>query len=486
MYFDSAVFNVSKDQVLALAPYATLCLGILFTTIAAGIKAGLCTHRVLLVVFFAAFSFLNAASLGSHDVYVFGTSLFVDDTLRWVGLGLGVLGLIASLFVLEKEHGEWSTLMLVSVLGLAILPGARDWVAFFVYLETLAIPGYIMASFRQKQDGGFEAGLKYLLMGAFASALLLMGMALVFGAAGSFDYSVIREVIVNGLPSSLLQAGALLILVSLAFKVALVPVHMWAADVYQSAPIALAAFLAGAGKLAVFSAALLAFSKSGFLSLKSFQTLILVFAVLSIVVGNLMALTQKYLRRTLAYSSVASAGYAAMVWRLSDVSQPALFVYLFTYALGFLLAFACLEIFTQALRKPSSTSLEFSDLSQIVSGHSKLGVFGLTLALFSMAGIPPLPGFLGKYFVIVDLWRAGHQLESFWILLGSLMGLAYYLRILVPLYLDNTQKVATIPARGLSQMPRVAVIVALLLMFVGLGVFAHYDFGSAGALLGMK
>jgi NADH-quinone oxidoreductase subunit N len=171
---------------------------------------------------------------------------------------------------------------------------------------------------------------------------------------------------------------------------------------------------------------------------------------------------------------------------LGDVSQPALFVYLFTYALGFLLAFACLEIFTQALRKPSSTSLEFSDLSQIGSGHSRLGVFGLTLALFSMAGIPPLPGFLGKYFVIVDLWRAGHQLESFWILLGSLMGLAYYLRILVPLYLDNPQKVAAIPARGLSQMPQVAVIVALLTMFVGLGVFAHYDFASAGTLLGMR
>jgi len=486
IFFDSSVFNISKEQIIGLMPFLILCLGIVFTTVAVGLKAKLATHRCLLTVFLAGFALVNAASIGDPEVSIFGTSLHVDDALRWIGLGLGVLALLASLFVTEEEHGEWSTLLLVSVLGLALLPGARDWVAFFVYLETLAIPGYVMAALRQKQDGGFEAGLKYLLMGAFASAILLMGMALVFGASGSFDYQVIREIIVNGLPSPLIQAGALLILVSTAFKVALVPAHMWAADIYQSAPTALAAFMAGAGKLSVFCAGLVAFSKSGFLTLEAFQTAVLIFAILSIVVGNLMALTQKNLRRTLAYSSVASAGYAAMVWRLSDASLPALYVYLLTYGLGFMVAFACLEIFASALRKPSSTSIEFSDLSQLGAGHSKFGVFAMTLALFSMAGIPPLPGFLGKYFVVVDLWKAGHQLETFWIMLGSLMGLAYYLRILVPLYLDNAQKVAALPVKGASCMPKVAAVLGLIALLVGLGVFAQFDFTSSQTLLGMK
>lgn len=472
--FDASIFSFSSGQLLALLPFGVLCLGMVLSTIAAGYKSNKKIHRVLMMGVLGAFAFLVARSLGQGEVSIFGTSLLIDDNLRWIGLGLAILGMVSSLFVAEKESGEWSTLILISIFALTMLVGARDWVMFFVCLETLAIPSYIMASMKQKQDGGFEAGIKYLLMGAFSSALLLMGLALVFGAAGSFDYETINIVIMNGLPTPLIQAGALLILVSLCFKVALAPLHMWAPDVYQSAHSGLAAFMATAGKLGVFSAALIAFTKCGFLNLESFQWAVLSMAIISIVVGNLMALIQKNIRRTLAYSSVASAGYAAMIWRLSDASQPALFVYLFTYGLSFIVAFAAIEILTHALRKPSSTHLDFSDLEQINPSHAKLGVFALSLSIFSMAGIPPLPGFLGKYLIIVDLWEVSKGVEITWILIGSLMSLGYYLKILVPLYLDNPHKLATLPGNNTCSLwPKVAAVVGLVILFVGLGVLGQ-------------
>jgi len=472
-FFESEVFQLTNAHWVALSPYLVLCVGIVLTTIAAGFKAKVCTHRSLVGVTFVATALAAIYGLGSEAINFFGTSLLINDMLRWTILAIVGIGFLAALFVDEEEHGEWSTLLLISTVGLCLLPGARDWVAFFVYLETLAIPGYVLAGLRLRRDGGFEASLKYLLMGAFASALLLMGMTLVYGVAGSFDYAVIRDVVGRDLFSTMLVAGALLIAISSAFKVALAPVHMWAADIYQSAPTGIAAFLAGAGKVAVFMAMLSAFSASGFFEIAVFSKLFMIIGAASVIVGNLLALSQKNLRRMLAYSSVASAGYVALTLPVGETAGTAILLYLVTYALGFLLCFACLEGLVRITGKPSTASLEISDLKQVDSKKAGLIVALFSLGIFSMAGIPPLPGFLGKYLMISDLWSAGHTAAAIWIITGSMLGLAYYLKIMVPLYLDSPSGNKTVSLRSSVKGPLASAGLALVLMFVWVWAFAY-------------
>lgn len=472
-FFESGVFQVSRAQWAAFAPYLVLCVGIVFTTIAAGLKAKGVTHRLLLGVTFVVTAAAAISGLGTGALNFFGSSLLINDLLRWTILAVVGIGFVAALFVDEEEHGEWSTLLLISTLGLCLLPGARDWVAFFVYLETLAIPGYVLAGLRLRRDGGFEAALKYLLMGAFASSLLLMGMTLVYGAAGSFDYATLQDVSVRGLPSTMLVAGALLIAISSAFKIALAPVHMWAADIYQSAPTGLAAFLAGAGKVAVFMAMLSAFSASGFLELSAFSKLFVILGAASVIVGNLLALSQKNLRRMLAYSSVASAGYVALTLPVGEAAGTAILLYLVTYALGFLLCFACLEALVRITGKPSTAALEISDLKQVDSKKAGLIVALFSLGIFSMAGIPPLPGFLGKYLLISQLWGSGHTTEAIWIVVGSMLGIAYYLKIMVPLYLDSPAGNKSVSLRFGIKGPLAGAGLALVLMFVWVWAYSH-------------
>jgi len=471
-FFETSVFQISSQHWGALAPYLVLCFGIVLTTVAAGVKARRCTHQFLLGLSFLGTAVAAACGLGMPELNFFGTSLAIDDLSRWTTLAVSGVGLLAALFVEEEEHGEWSTLLLISTLGLVLLPGARDWVAFFVYLETLAIPGYVMAGLRLRRDGGFEAALKYLLMGAFASALLLMGIALVYGAAGSVDFSTLSEVTVRGLPSTLLVAGAMLIALSLAFKVALAPLHMWAADIYQAAPTGLAAFMAGAGKIAVFMAMLAAFSACGFLQIGAFVKLFTILGITSVLVGNLLALSQKNLRRMLAYSSVASAGYVALTLPVGPTASVAILLYLVTYALGLLVCFACLEALVRITGKPSSAVLEIADLKQVDIKKSGVIVALFSLGIFSMAGIPPLPGFLGKYLMISQLWGAGHVQQAVWIIVGSMLGLAYYLKIMVPLYLDSPSGNKMHSLRSSIRGPMAGAIMGLVLMFVWVWAYA--------------
>ncbi len=479
-FFDSGVFHFDLVELRALFPYLALCVGMLFTTIASAKSLPVFVHKIILTLTLAAFAISMAMGLGSAEVEVFGGSLVLDESLRWVSIGIATLAFLALISVYDLDHSEWSTLMLVSITGMTMLPGARNWISFFVFLETMAIPAYVMAAFRQNRDGGYEAGIKYLLLGAFASALLLMGMTLIFGATGSFDYKTIREVLEFGLPSNLVIAAVILLVVAASFKVAMAPLHMWAADIYQSAPSSLAAFMAGAGKLSVFTAIVLAWNRCGFFNLSFISTFVTALAILSILLGNLMALNQKSLRRMLAYSSVASAGYVAMVIPFGEAALPGIFVYLMTYGVALSVAFASIESLSAKAGHASSSNFSITDLSLVPFGKAKVETFFLTLALFSMAGIPPLPGFLGKYLLISDIWTAS-PMATFWIILGSMMGLAYYLRILVPLYFEKSQVSGIISTR--APLPRTVLGsagVGIFTLFLLVWIFAKF-FSAGGA-----
>jgi NADH-quinone oxidoreductase subunit N len=469
-FFAAELFQMGPEQWSALSPYLGLCVLAAITTVGAGCRWSRTLLRAISAIGFTAFAVVLAFRLpGATDESVFGTSLVLGPVSMSTGVVLGLMAAIASIFVVEEEHSEWAPLMVISVIGLSLLPAARDWIAFFVYLETLAIPGYVLAGLSLRRDAGFESGLKYLMTGAFSSGLMLMGLALLYGFAGSLDYAALQALITSQEleTSGLLVGGFSLLAVSLAFKVALVPFHMWAPDVYQSAPASAAGFLATATKVSVFAATFVAYGQSGLFEIPVFRSLLVGAAVLSVIVGNLLALAQKKLRRMLAYSSIASAGYAGLAYGVGGEALFSVLCYLTLYGFSLLAAFAALEALALGLGKGSGSQLELRDLARV--SHRGWAAPVLTLALFSLAGIPPLPGFLGKYLILRDLWSVGLTLESGVLVLGSLLGLAYYLRVLVPLYLESEgseeTSVGVIPGRRSAALGATLAIAAL---FAGL------------------
>jgi NADH-quinone oxidoreductase subunit N len=436
---EAVQFDLNEEQIRALSPVLLLCAGILVTLAASAFKVWGRTQRLLGLIFFGAYVYLNYANLPFPDVSILGSSLNVGMLFKLSAIVIGVLAFSATLFVEEESHPEWLPLLMIACVGLSLVVGARDWVSFFIYLETFAMPSYVMASLRLKRDAGFESGLKYLMMGAFSSAIFLLGITLVYGFAGSFDYQSIMEVIHSPPPGAgmgLLYAGFSLIIISIGFKVALAPFHMWAPDVYQSAPAALASFLATAVKFSVFVAAFTAFSQSGIFQIVFLQAAISVFGMLSILVGNLMALRQTNLRRMLAYASVASAGNAAVAFAAGPTALSSIFVYLAVYGLNIVAFFAVIEWSARSSGLPSSSQADLSTLAKSLRGRPFFCIL-LGVVLFSLVGLPPLPGFFGKYLLLRDLLRGDLFVEAGAILVGSLLALAFYLKIFVPIALDN-------------------------------------------------
>ncbi len=438
---EESVFNLSSEAIQALTPLFLLSAALVVAVLMAGYRANGNLLRFFGAASFAVFAILNARLLLYPDQLIMGTALTVGLLLKAGAVVVGTLAALACVSVTEDEHPEWLALLMVAVIGLTLVMGARDWVSFFVYLETFALPSYVLASLRLRKDAGFESGLKYLMMGAFSSALFLLGITFLYGFSGSFAYLSLLESLRNiDSPSAgaLVYGGFALVVASLGFKLALAPFHMWAPDVYQSAPAPLAGFLSTAVKFAVFVAAFAAFSQSGLFQIPFFLTALGLLGVISILVGNLMALRQKNLRRMAAYASVASAGYAALAFAAGPVALSSVLIYLAIYGANVMALFAFLDWAARSAGFQSSSQIDISVLKRALVGRPLLLIlFGCVL--FSLVGLPPLPGFLGKFLILRDLLRGGLYVESGALLLGSLMALAYYLRIFVPIAFDTAE-----------------------------------------------
>lgn len=482
-FFDSSVFELGAEHLAALLPYLLLCLGIAICCVLAAKKAPIGLMRTVLIATLGSFASLLLIGLRQPAVEVFGTALEVDVVTRLVGAGVALLALLCTFFTRSSDEGsptEWGPLLLLSCLGLSLLPAARDWVSFFVFLETLAISGYVLTAIDTHRERSLEAGLKYLLMGSFASALFLMGATLLYGLAGSFDYDRIREILQNLGPNqrSFAVTGALLIVASLAFKVALFPFHMWAPDVYQSAPTGLAAFLASATKLSVFASLAVSATMCQFFTLEPVQALLTALSFASIIFGSIMAVAQSKLRRMLAYGSIVSAGYAALAVIAGPSAYGSLLLYLFVYGIALICAFAICEVFAVAGNQESHDDVNIQDLSKI-SAHVPAWLSALfAIAILSMAGIPPLPGFLTKYAILKELWVGGRYSSAVLLVTGSFLGLAYYLRLLVPIYLDRSHVEKSVFKngfqRGILYSATFAGTLAMLLLLVSLGGFSRF------------
>ena len=373
----------------------------------------------------------------SGMVVLDGFSVFVNALLLVSGL-LGVA--LAYGYIKRKgiERGEYYTLMLFSISGMMLMAQAADLIVVFLALELFSLPLYVLSAFARPRADSEEAGLKYFLLGAFASGFVLYGIALTYGATGSTSLSGIVTAASSGTPGLLLSIGAALILVGLGFKVAAVPFHMWTPDVYQGAPTAVTAFMAAGAKIAGFAALLRVFA-TAFPAISVDMTPILqAISALTMIVGNLIAISQSDIKRMLAYSSIAHAGYILMAFvpygnpEVAPVSIAAGLFYLVAYALTNFGAWGVVI----AMEQKEGKGLEIADYAGLGRKYPALAA-AMTIFMLSLTGFPPTLGLVGKFYLFRAVLSGGYVGLAIIGVLTSLISAYYYLRVVVTMYMQD-------------------------------------------------
>jgi len=376
---------------------------------------------------------------------------------------------------------EMYLLLLLSTLGGMVMVASDHFASFFVGLELLSMPMYGMAAFLVKERSSLEAGMKYLVLSAVASAFIVFGMALIYSEIGTMGFAEIGAQfakVAGGGPIAMLGAG--LILIGLGFKLSLAPFHLWTPDVYQGAPAPVASFLATALKIAVFALLLRFILDTDAIRYTSLLDALSMLAILSIVVGNILALQQSNLKRLLAYSAIAHFGYVLVALIASGLlATEAVGVYLLTYSITTLAAFGVITLVSNPLDHEAQA---LSDYRGLFWQHPGLAAI-LTLALLSLAGVPLTAGFLGKFYVL----GAGVEQRE-WLLLGAIVagsavGLYFYLRAMILLFLRpgpvGASAAAGIPAATPPRAPALrwahepggSILIVLLLLMLVLGFY---------------
>ncbi len=340
----------------------------------------------------------------------------------------------------EAGSGEYHALLLGSVLGMVLLAQATNLVSFFVALETLSIPLYILCATHLRREGSLESGLKYLIVGSIGSATLLYGMAFLYGGTGATNFAGIAEGIArNGLDGDpLILIGIAMATVGLAFKTSIAPFHQWTPDVYQGAPTPITAFMAVATKAAAFAVFLRFFDVALGSQLDSWQPALAALAAISIVVGNVGALGQDSLKRLLGYSGIAQAGYMlGGVVVLSKAGTSALVFYLAAYAFMNLTAFAVI-----VARERETIFGDDIRAMRGLGAERPLLAWPLTISMLALAGLPATAGFIGKLYLIEALVEGDYTWLAVFIAIGTMISLAYYLRVVAAMWMQSEGDVA--------------------------------------------
>lgn len=360
-------------------------------------------------------------------------------------------------------HGEYYGLILFSVAGMMLMAAAADLMVFFIGLELMSVSFYVLAGFARRTLSSNEAALKYFLLGAFATGFLLYGIAFIYGATTSTALESVLRRAPALTQSPVFLIGLSLFLIGLMFKVAAVPFHMWVPDVYEGAPTTVSAFMSTGGKAAAFSGFLLVFKPLIFTTDPPLREVLAVVAAISMVVGNVVAIAQTSVKRMLAYSSIAHAGYilTGVVAANSAGSNGVLF-YLTVYTLMNVGAFGVVSM----LERGDGTMLKFEDCAGLAR-RSPL-IAGLTsLFMFSLAGIPPFAGFFGKYYVFTGAVEAGYTWLAVVGVLMSVVSVYYYLRLVVLMYFSDQAGGSFAPL----QMAGLAALVIAAIALIGFGIF---------------
>jgi NADH-quinone oxidoreductase subunit N len=318
-----------------------------------------------------------------------------------------------------------------SLCGAVVLVSFTNLVMLFLGVEILSIPVYVLAASNRTDKLSNEAGFKYFFMGSVASAILLFGIALVYGATGSFDLVKIHEAVSGSLSHGVLfTMGSTLMLIGFLFKVSAAPFHMWTPDVYQGAPTPITAYMSTIVKGAAVAGMFRLFLNIGATSNEHFVTALVVIIAITLIAANVIAAVQSNAKRLLAYSSVSHAGFMLGFFvHVKSENAVYLFFYVLTYALASFAAFSVVQHVSQ-YQQGSTEVLSFKGLNK----QNRLLAFTMTVALLSMAGIPPLSGFMAKYYVMTDVMANGHLPLLIIMVVTSAIGAYYYLKLIMEIY----------------------------------------------------
>lgn len=402
-------------------------------------------------------SITNNMLLFDHTAIVFSTIILYISSLIFV--------MCNYYYSTAIEHlTDIFALFIFSIIGALLMVSFQNLTMLFLGTEILSIPLYILAASNRRNLMSNEAGLKYYLMGSFATCFLLLGITLIYGAYGSFDLGVLKSAIeINGF-SSMFITGAFLVLCAFIFKLGAVPFHFWAPDVYHGSPTVLTAYVSTVVKVAIFGALIKFLFLLGYQSEIHWVQLLTLVSIASMVFGNLLSVSQTNFKRLLAYTGIANAGFVLIAMlNLDNVSFSFITYNLIAYSIASIMAFS---IYSMVKSQTNIDSIEgFSGLMV----NNRLLAIGMITSMLSFAGIPPLAGFFGKYFILVNAVKNDFVWLSIIAVVASVIAAYNYLRISAFI----VQRNHLIPKLELSYFYRLFIIVCIAMIII-LGVFPDF------------
>ncbi len=406
------------------------------------------------------------AAIDTGRVSLFNGAVIVDDFARFMKI-LALIGAAGALLLAFDDLAasgtlrfEYPILLLLATVGMLLMISAGDLMALYLGLELQSLALYVVASFRRDHARSSEAGLKYFVLGALSSGMLLYGASMLYGFAGTTSFAGIAKAAAapDAAKSLILIFGLVFLLVGIAFKISAVPFHMWTPDVYEGAPTPVTAFLAAAPKVAAM-ALLVRVVATAFPAIKpQWQQIIVFLAIASMLLGALAAIGQTNIKRLMAYSSIANMGYA-LVGLAAGTAEgiQGVIMYLAIYVVMTLGAFACIL----SMRRSGEAVEDIEELAGLAQTNRPMA-FALAMFMFSLAGIPPLAGFFAKWYAFLPAIKAGFVTLAVIGVLASVIGAYYYLRIVKIMFFDEP-KAAFERAPGREQLVMILALIFVLI-----------------------
>jgi NADH-quinone oxidoreductase subunit N len=441
MLFAQAQEKVSGPEIdwLAISPLVALVVGACIVLLAGLIRAPFVRRTLVPLMTLATLGAAAGLAIATwgDNVSVIAGAMAMDDltlflTLVFVAAAIGTV-LLSWRAVAPREagHGEYYSLLLMVVAGMVVLAGATNLITIFIGYELLSIPLYVLCATEMRRATSLESGLKYLIIGSVGSATLLYGLALVYGATGATEFGEIAAALDEVSTDVLLLTGLALVVAGLAFKASVAPFHQWTPDVYEGAPTAITAFMAVATKAAALGIILRFFDVAVVSASTTWAPALAALALVTIVVGNVGAIGQSSLKRLLAFSSVAQAGYMlAGVVVTTQLGVRAVVFYLAVYLFMNLAAFAVIIV----RERESGVGDDISSLYGLGEERPLLA-WPMTIAMLALAGFPATAGFFGKVYLIGAAVDNGYSWLGVAIVVGSAISLAYYLRVVAAVWM---------------------------------------------------
>jgi NADH-quinone oxidoreductase subunit N len=379
---------------------------------------------------------LNLADWNSNQSF-FNNMVRIDNfSVAFSGLAIFVTLLVFILatdyYAADQNHiSDYMAILTFILVGALMMFNYANLTMLFLGIETLSIALYVMAGSKRFDIRSNEAGFKYFLMGSFASGFLLFGIALIYGASGSFDLGKIADYTIQNQQniSPLFYTGMFLVVFAMLFKVSAAPFHFWAPDVYHGSPALVTAYMSTLVKIAAFAAFYKLMSTTFFYTFEKVAPMLNVVAIITLAVGNLMALAQTNFKRLLAYSGISHAGYLMLIiLTAKNQTAGALFYYSLAYSLSTLAAFAV------AIPVFSATKSEDINSFNGLAKKNPMQAAALSMAMIGLAGIPPFAGFLGKYYIFTEALQSDYFYTTLIAIVASMIGVYYYFKVILAMY----------------------------------------------------